>query len=232
MGESLQDCMDALEATEDAKILHILERISIHLSVENSIVPSVASLPRFKASGKLPSLHVNFSDQKYKTLMRLLDVAIPRFDDNSQQAPAPIADGHPGLRAVPRLFSQNQQDYIIEDDADRESIHEDASGGKAVTVKKPEGVEKDSAVGIYLFCYSIQFISLCTASCYQQNLMFQHMFDLTFHIDTLRVAIFKSTNGKEKPLGEIALQTFAFAFTLKQFDMNVEIGLGCVACIC
>jgi vacuolar protein sorting-associated protein 13A/C len=57
--------------------------------VQNSIVPKAFNLARFKVAGKLPTLHVNLSDTKYKTLMRLIDVAIPNFDDSS--APA-IAD--------------------------------------------------------------------------------------------------------------------------------------------
>jgi vacuolar protein sorting-associated protein 13A/C len=67
--------------------LHLLERTNITFQVQNSIVPKAFSLARIKVHGNLPRLQLNVSDAKYKTLMRLIDVTIPRFDDPE---PAPL----------------------------------------------------------------------------------------------------------------------------------------------
>ena len=64
--------------------MHLLERTNFDLQVQNSIVPTAYTLARFKVSGHLPTLQVNMSDTKYKSLMRLIDVAIPHFDDEAE----------------------------------------------------------------------------------------------------------------------------------------------------
>ncbi|KLO14457.1 hypothetical protein SCHPADRAFT_996578 [Schizopora paradoxa] len=93
MGHNLEACRVALKAETVDNKLHLLERINIDLIAKNSIVPTVRGIPRMKVSAKLPNLHVNFSDSKYKTLIHLLDVTIPHFDDDAQQAGAPQFSG-------------------------------------------------------------------------------------------------------------------------------------------
>ncbi|KAI0275069.1 vacuolar protein sorting-associated protein 13 [Gloeopeniophorella convolvens] len=85
LGDNLQACRNALNSRNESS-LHLIERINIDLQVQNSIVPTVVNLARFKVSGKLPTLQLNFSDTKYKSILRLLDVTIPNFDDDSSAA--------------------------------------------------------------------------------------------------------------------------------------------------
>lgn len=112
IGNDLQSCRDAL-ISQDGDFLHLLERTNIELKVQSSIVPSAVNLTRFKVSGKLPSLHVNISDAKYKTLMRLIDVAIPDVNDSDEN---PLDDqvsiGDP---LSMRLFRSTGPEYNIED---------------------------------------------------------------------------------------------------------------------
>lgn len=49
-------------------------------------MPSVVNLARFKVSGKLPALQLNFSDSKYHSVLRLIDVTIPKFDNEETSA--------------------------------------------------------------------------------------------------------------------------------------------------
>lgn len=204
LGNDLQVCRDAL-TSEKSDTLHLLERININLLVQNSIVPSAVNLARFKISGKLPSLQVNVSDAKYKALMRIIDVAIPNFDDGGDQKPpqmhidtAPLA-----LPLSAGLFGPVGTEYNVDDDgADSEaaSTHRDdlffeASDG---SLEHPE--------------------------------IRQHIFELDFEVDTLRGAISKSCNdGSEKPLGEVIFQQFRLAFSLLKFNMNVDINLRSLA---
>ena len=61
--------------------MHLLERIDLDFLVQLSMVADALNLTRFKISGKLPTLAVNVSNSKYKGLMRIIDTAIPRFDN-------------------------------------------------------------------------------------------------------------------------------------------------------
>ncbi len=85
LGGDLQSCRNALSSRDDSS-LHLIERINIDLQVQNSIVPSVVNLARFKISGKLPALQLNFSDSKYHSILRLIDVTIPKFDNGDTSA--------------------------------------------------------------------------------------------------------------------------------------------------
>jgi vacuolar protein sorting-associated protein 13A/C len=120
LGGDLQSCRKALISLDDSS-LHIIERVSIDLQVQNSIVPSVVSLARFKISGKLPTLQLNFSDFKYKSILRLIDVTIPRFDK-------PVADSKavapPDYDLSSGFFDLPQTEYNI-DETDTEDAEDE-----------------------------------------------------------------------------------------------------------
>jgi vacuolar protein sorting-associated protein 13A/C len=103
--------------------------------VQISIVPKNIAFTKFKISGKLPTLQVNISDTKYKAVMRLIDVCIPNFGDDSQEQPIilpPPTKNVPGGFQLPPLFTQGESEYNIEDDEggddDRLFQAEDGSG--------------------------------------------------------------------------------------------------------
>ncbi|EJD03959.1 vacuolar protein sorting-associated protein vps13 [Fomitiporia mediterranea MF3/22] len=128
IGDSLDACRSALQAEEPDPRLHLLERVNIDLLAQNSIVPSARSIARLKMSGRLPNLHVNFSDSKYKTLMRLLDVSLPRLDDDSNASQAGRRD-KPAFQPSVELFGSGQAEYVVDDVSVKESEEEsDASG--------------------------------------------------------------------------------------------------------
>ena len=64
MGDNLESCIAALDSDETSEELHVLERISMGFLVENAIL-NAPNITRFKVSGSLPVLQVNFSDSKY-----------------------------------------------------------------------------------------------------------------------------------------------------------------------
>lgn len=82
LGPSLEACQRAM-SQQTADSVHLLERINMIWLAEHAIVSQIPTLPQFKVSGRLPELAINISDRKYKSLMRMLDVAIPHFDDDS-----------------------------------------------------------------------------------------------------------------------------------------------------
>ncbi|KAG5647989.1 hypothetical protein DXG03_007023 [Asterophora parasitica] len=202
IGNNYQSCLDALQFGSSGT-LHLLERISIDLQVHNSIVPSALSIARFKVSGKLPTLQINLSDTKYKALMRLIDVCIPKFGDEDSRSlhSAPPAKFSAGFQLASGLFGPSETEYNIEDASDndeddsREDIFFEADDG---TSGRPE--------------------------------LRQHLFELNFQVDNLRAAISKSTpEGVEKSLGDISFNRFLLAFALAKYDMKVDINLRSVS---
>lgn len=82
-------------------------------------MPSAFNLARFKVSGKLPTLQVNLSDTKYKSLMRLIDVCIPKFEDKSEvgvPVPPPTGNISRGFQLASGLFGQTETEYNVDDD--------------------------------------------------------------------------------------------------------------------
>lgn len=68
MGDDLDNILQALDDVQVDKQSHdhIVERINMSFDVQNAIL-NAPNLTRFKVSGHLPELQVNFSDRKYST---------------------------------------------------------------------------------------------------------------------------------------------------------------------
>ncbi|CAK5280530.1 unnamed protein product [Mycena citricolor] len=195
LGNDLQSCQDAL-TSEGGDSLHLLERVNLDLEAQNSIVPTALNLARFKVSGSLPSLQVNVSDNKYKALMRLIDVCIPKFGDDDQ--PRPIVKPGPSSFQLPTgLFAQTEREYNIEDDDESQQLES----------------EEDT------------FFEADDGSA-QLPELHQHIFELDFKVDNLRAALAKTgSDGVEKSLGDVTLEKFSLGFALAKFDMKVDVNL-------
>ena len=79
IGSTIEETRSRLDAKNASKDLHIVDRINMDFLIEMSIIPKGSELTKFRVSGNLPVLHASMSDAKYKSLMRLIDVAIPHF---------------------------------------------------------------------------------------------------------------------------------------------------------
>ena len=93
--------------------------------IQNSIVPTAYNLARFKVSGTLPTLQLNMSDIKYRSLMRLIDVCIPHFGDDAPKKPQvpevpksefPLSPLPPTF-TLPGVFRTKETSYTVEDQA-------------------------------------------------------------------------------------------------------------------
>ncbi|KAK7058962.1 Vacuolar protein sorting-associated protein 13 [Paramarasmius palmivorus] len=195
IGNDLQSCLDALSANSGDS-LHLLERINIDLSVQNSIVPTYTQLAKFKVSGKLPSLQVNLSDTKYKALMRLIDVSIPHFDDEqgSKAPPRPVTRPAKSGDFLPLPYVQSVE-YHTDDGEDDDPENP--------TSKQEQQHNHDEAPDMH-----------------------QHIFELAFQVDRLGATLSKSApDGTEKPLGNVSFNRFDLFFVLAKFDMKVDVNL-------
>jgi vacuolar protein sorting-associated protein 13A/C len=139
IGNNLQSCRDAL-ASQERSALHLLERTSINFQVQSSIVPKYPSISRLIISGNLTGLQVNVSDVKYKSLMRLIDVCIPNFDDD-EDIPKPLstaatkADAST-FRLSPTLFRRGEGEYHVEEDQEQHEQYPHLEGEMSTTSPK------------------------------------------------------------------------------------------------
>ncbi|KAJ8084002.1 Vacuolar protein sorting-associated protein 13 [Marasmius tenuissimus] len=198
LGNDLQSCLDALSSSHDSRNLHLLERINVNLLVQNSIVPTFAQLARFKVSGNLPSLQVNLSDNKYKALMRLVDVGIPKFGDNTQAPVVTVPSTvMPDFHLAPaRLFPSNDTEYHMEDDDGAHAPQDSQSE----TFYEADGTDNAE--------------------------LRQHIFEFAFQVDRLGATLSKSSgDGTEKSLGNVSFERFDLKFMLAKFDMKVDVNL-------
>jgi len=148
IGPSIEETVEQLTKDESKKHLHIVDRINIDFTVEISIIPKAPNLTKFRIMGNMPVLHVSISDKKYKTLMRIIDTAIPKFGDESmdemrttrQQLNTGEANEKAKSRRPSRSafqFSSQRHELVIpEDDSDHEDSNEkfeDVSAGTSVS---------------------------------------------------------------------------------------------------
>lgn len=105
-----------------------MERLSINLQVQKSIVPTAVNLAQFKVSGTLPSLQINLSDAKYKALMRIIDVAIPKFDNDEPFRPVDQPSKSLSTNfQLPSLFRLPESEYGFDEGNDPKNPDEAGS---------------------------------------------------------------------------------------------------------
>lgn len=200
---------------EDERGLHLIDQINMDFTVEICIVPKGTELTKFRISGNLPVLHASISDSKYKNLMRLIDVAIPKFDDqppSQEKSPEHRIESRPGtsdglLQELPTRarsksfqFSAQEHELVLEedDDDDKDAAFHEASTG-------------EQAPGISL---------------HQRN------FEFKFVVEKLRGSLYRSDpQGKaaDTLLAELVAEHFSLDFYQRPFDMVAEVNLRTLA---
>ncbi|EDK46335.1 conserved hypothetical protein [Lodderomyces elongisporus NRRL YB-4239] len=78
VGHTIKSTMEQLYATEDARPARVLTNLNLNLGLGVSILPDALNLAKFKLEGNIPKLAVNLNDFQYKTLMQIVDKAIPQ----------------------------------------------------------------------------------------------------------------------------------------------------------
>lgn len=140
MANTLEECMQALKS-ESSPQIHILDRINIDFKAETCIVAKAPNLTRFRVLGDLPDLHIHFSDRKYKKLMRMIDVVIPKFDDGAAADTAP-ANGSAAKEEAQSVHTnatyRQAQLYVDTDDALSLGEHTDTESDGEDERPKPQ----------------------------------------------------------------------------------------------
>ncbi|KAK8093549.1 hypothetical protein PG997_000234 [Apiospora hydei] len=216
IGPSIEETKTQLIEKDDARRYHIVEKINLNFTVAMSILPKAPNLTRMKIGGHMPVLHAAVSDTKYKSLMKLIDVAIPKFGGDDQQTqmqqqqtkrPRLLSTAssrsrksqHRKLTPTNNLFMTQQSAVIIDDDLDDDDddAFEDA----------PDG------------------------SSNEQLKMQQRSFEFKFAVDKLQGSLYRSDpdgKGTESLLVELVAENFDLEFFMRPFDMAANVSLGSV----
>lgn len=217
IGPSIEEAKRQLTERDSENTFHIVEQINVDFVVETSILPKAPNLTKVKVSGHLPMLHAAVSDTKYKNLMRIIEVAIPRFGDDP--APSEVQkksgegdSGRPALLPQPSNrsrrksqrgrrhstafpFMQPSTAVVLDDIDDEDDAFEDAD----------DGADRE------------------------QLKMQQRSFEFKFKVDTLKGSLYRSDPDKKKPdalLVELVAERFDLEFYTRPYDMAAEVSLG------
>lgn len=208
IGPGITATKDQLSSKDESKNYHIIDRINMDFVLETSIIPKASDLTKTRVSGHLPVLHASISDKKYKNLMKLIDIAVPKFESddasseskpgNASKKQAPAVGQSRADEALGRSRSKSvsvpaQKDLVVEDESDAEDVQAEQ------TTKRLE------EEGINL---------------HQRNFQFK------FTVDKLQGSLFRADPDESKPdqlLVELVAEHFELDFYLRPYDMVAEV---------
>lgn len=204
VGPGIQTTKDQLNAKADSRNLHIIDRINMDFVLETSIIPKASDLTKTRVSGHLPVLHASLSDEKYKNLMKLIDIAIPKFDldeplddrtkpqvkQKPETTPAASEDDFAKRSRSKSISASAQKDLIVDDETDDETGHKSKEHEK-----KPD---------------------VDTINLHQRN------FEFKFTVDELKGSLYRSDPDGGQPdqlLVELIAKHFHLDFYQRPYDM-------------
>ncbi|CZR58169.1 related to vacuolar protein sorting-associated protein VPS13 [Phialocephala subalpina] len=213
IGPSIEQTKTQLEDRDDTTSMHIVEQINVDFMVELSIIPKAPNLAKVRISGHLPLLHVSASDKKYKSLMRIIDVAIPNFDeeDETSQNPAPKAveaspeDGEMTMSKKPSRSKEHRQSASFQFATQEAVILQDES-------EDDETEFQDASHGDESESLKLQ----------------QRNFELKFEVDRLQGSLYRSDPDGRKPdqlLVELVAENFSLNLCVRPYDIIIETSL-------
>jgi vacuolar protein sorting-associated protein 13A/C len=212
IGSTIEETRKSLEAKDSSRNFHIVERINMDFEIAACIVPKATDLTKFSIDGHLPVLHAMISDAKYKALMKLLDFAIPKFDDApTSQKPRPSSSGQASRPRSKSIMDQGGRSRAKSiSSTDEALLHDDEQHGKDVRKKDQEQYQ------------SSQSQKTADVNPNQRN------FEFKFTVDKLQGSLYKADPEGKKPdqlLVDLIAETFGLEFYQRPFDMAADVKL-------
>ncbi|KAM0716599.1 hypothetical protein Q7P37_008044 [Cladosporium fusiforme] len=211
IGSTIEETRKTLESKDSSRNFHIVDRINMDFEIAACIVPKASDLTKFSIDGHLPVLHAMLSDAKYKALMKLLDFAIPKFDEApADQKQRPASSGQQSRPRSKSIMDQSgRQRAKSISSTDAELMQDDEEHGKAVRKKEQEQYQQKGQ-------------KQAEVNPNQRN------FEFKFTVDKLQGSLFKADPEGKKPdqlLVDLIAQTFALEFYQRPFDMAADVKL-------
>lgn len=218
IGPSIEEAKSQLSTKSESSTMHVVEQINIDFLVQLSILPKAPNLAKLRVSGHLPLLHVTASDTKYKSLMKLIDVALPKFGNDS--APEPQHSNRPRLQSnVSRRSSRSlQQSPKVRRRRSSQLLPFTGTKEQAIVL---DDIDEDEET----------FEDATDDQPSVQLKLKQKTFELKFTVDELRGSLYKSDPDGKNPdalLVELVAQSFEVNYYMRPFDMVAEVSLGSV----
>ncbi|KAE8441399.1 hypothetical protein EG329_004988 [Mollisiaceae sp. DMI_Dod_QoI] len=213
IGPSIEQTKAQLEGRDDASSMHIVEQINIDFMVELSIIPKAPNLAKVRISGHLPLLHVSASDKKYKSLMRIIEVAIPKFNEEDEK-PQSLALKSPETSRQRRESSTSKRPSKSKDH--RQSASFQFATQEAVILQD----ESDDD--------STEFQDAAHGDESESLKLQQRDFELKFEVDRLQGSLYRSDPDGRKPdqlLVELVAEKFDLSLCIRPYDLIVETSL-------
>ena len=223
IGPSIEETKKQLSRKSSDSPLHVVDQINVDFVVETSILPKAPNLTKLRVSGHLPMLHAAVSDSKYKSLMRIIDVAIPKL---GHHGPETVASGPPveekEKEARPRLVSTTSSRSRRKSQRHRRqsSAFQFLQPHTAVILEDIDDEEEDD------------FEDAEDGTDGQHLKIQQRSFEFNFKVDTLKGSLYKSDPNRTQPdalLVELVAERFDLAFYTRTYDMAAEVSLGAVS---
>lgn len=208
IGPGIQATKDQLNAKDDPKNLHIVDRININFTLETSIIPKASDLTKTRISGHLPVLHASISDKKYKDLMKLIDIAIPKFETDESldgRTKAPTKDtkvSSTGKSRAQEVMSRERSKSVSADQHDLDIDDESGDENEKKSFASKNGADTEEV------------------NLHQRN------FEFKFTVDRLQGSLYRADPNNRKPdqlLVELVAEHFHLDFYLRPYDMVAEV---------
>lgn len=217
IGPSIEETRAQLEENAISKHYHLVDKINMDFKVEICIVPKGSNLTKFRVSGNLPVLHASISDTKYKNLMKLIDVAIPKFDN-----------GEPSKQVVEGAKGSSNLKPNIDTRVEKDPLGRSQSKSFQFSAQEHELVmEEDSQSD-----QGEKFEDAPEVKPKQEMYTHQRNFEFNFTVDKLQGSLYKTDSEGRKPdqlLVELVAEHFDLDFYQEQFEMGADVRLRSLA---
>ncbi|KAK4502697.1 hypothetical protein PRZ48_006123 [Zasmidium cellare] len=216
IGTTVDETKKQLEDKTATRNFHLIDRINMDFQVDTCIVPKAADLTKFRVQGHLPVLHAKFSDEKYKKLMKLLEFAIPKFDQPEAARAGkerPKSTDSEGLK--PRRKSEATRPR-----------------GKSFQGRREDDLANEVEKGAEEKHADLQKSGDSSSKKKQEANPEQRNFEFKFTVDKLQGSLYKADpEGKHEDqlLVDLVAETFYLEFYQRAFDMVADVKLRALA---
>ena len=217
IGPSIDETKQQLTDRDENVMMHIVEKINVDFVVETSILPKAPNLTKLRVSGHLPVLHASASDAKYKSLMRLIDVAIPKL--HQEQASYELEVAQASKR--PRLASTASTRSAMKSERRASQLLPFPLQLQQAIILNDDDLDNDND----------SFEDAKEGTGDEQLRVKQRSFEFKFTVDKLQGSLYRSDPDKKRPdqlLVELIAERFDLVFYLRPYDMAAEVSLGSV----
>ncbi|KAI1310241.1 hypothetical protein EDD11_003857 [Mortierella claussenii] len=203
VGQSVERCLQQIRKPSKENDLHVIDKINMTFHVHLSILPQAPNLTKIKVYGDLPLLQINFSDRKYKTLMRIVDLVVPKDSDTAAPPPPPLPPKPRSSMNIPLLGKSSYRDDLVLGD----TTEGDSEDERTMSRREKKTADKEQS----------------------QAQLFQKTFQFSFKVAKFAVTLKKAPqdiNAPERVLADLIIERFDLQFVLRPVDMVVDIVLG------